>query len=1804
MSGLTAFLQTELLTLSSEARRKHPEIKEAAERLSVILRSFKERPGYSIANELSKTEDALRPFVLACETKQVKLVAIAIGCIQKLISFHAIPETSVRTVLRTLTDISVHGVEIQLKILQTVLPLLNNYRSVHDDILAEALLICFRLQDSKIVVVNNTAAATLRQLVIFVFDKVAKEDNQPTTETTAEVEISTGEKIKLRPCAKDAYFLFRDLCLLTNGDHPQYLRLNHLSKTFGLELIESVLSNHYKLFREHNELSSILKELVCPMFIKNFSEKSEFPQTMRLTRVVSILIKKFNEVLIMECEIFLSMFVKILEPENPLWLRVLTMEIFRGVCSDAHLTSSIYKWYDGQNNSSTNVFRDMITGFGRLATEKPQSIGANQGGRDSLDYSGGAGGGGGGGGSGSGATHYSTQSSFASSGLDNSLSSSNSTMRIQCIDQLDKADPPVIPETYIFYLALICLNSIADGLAGSALSGFSPGSVNKKQQAEKESKDAKVVTDMANVAWPGLLAAMSFYLTANLDEELFQCTMRSYQNFTNVCGVLDLVTPRDAFLTNLCKNSIPIIPLLSSGFISSTPGNAGSKMNYTTSNTSGGTVSSAVASVNQAAVAFADLPIHQQQALANITLNDKNLYSLRVLLNITMFLSSVLGSSWYLVLETLQLADFLLFNRPTPKGTSSVGGGGGGAGGGGGSAGGMNSGTPIPNNLRRTLSGPSNSSANMHAQQINSQMMDADHLTIISASFQRLFENSKYLDDDSFIAFSSALCRMSSEVTGTPFIDYASSLPTNNKASKAKIFNTRSFAIDKLEYIATLDMDRLINTQKESSSKIWEIMMTHLIATANYPLTPAPIRTQCCETISTIITFAMEHVLSEYSKVNESTQTRLLLALNQCINYTPPANEEALIQETLANNPKAFSEVQKMGLETLNNLLQTSGHSFTCGWGLILDMLRHVAVCAIGPPSAAALDIGYQNNDDDESTVRGDQPTPITSPEIKTSERTSIDTTASSIMNSSIMAAAGPKSATGLIKVAFSSLQLICTDFLSLLSPDCLRQCIATLGSFGMQSDDLNISLTAVGLLWNLSDFIQTRRIDLGKESTNQEERIDKESMNIDLALSDKDDSNPKTYSTLWMLLLLQLSHTCIDWRPEVRNGANQTLFRTITMNGHVLGPYLWNACIWEVLFPLLDSIKMSSIRASKISLSKASSPSANDRDSSGFMLHHSRDTADKQWDETKVLILTGISSIFQDFLQDLYGSEHFERAFTLLLAHLEDSCLRSSQEVSLASIKSFKTIVTINPEFKESAKLIDLWRRAWNTWQVIGKGIGQSMEGEKEETTFGSDKGWLAGDEAQLQSLTLSLSSSSVASISDDFTQDTLTAFVTLFTDLYKLISHNFALEDVSALLSVLRNVLVYSTSPQYRPDVDHVSPLQEAVLDAVQTLDMNTDGVPPLVLADLAEYMTLAFLSPPEDGQNKNRGYIPPSQRKFSTVTYIALNKKCNTLVANLFKAHINTVSLYTEGVFERMIGAYGLPMKLKYDCPPSFKHSDDKAPLWKLATTGLLEVLKPGLETLEALGQDVSTDRFCGVWRTLVDILEGSLLSPSSPPESMKIEELDVDEHFDISVLSVIQNDIVVHMGQPRVPIEMIEKLISVIRESSRLYYVENVNDRSSDIVGTTGTIVPVMKESFAYASFMTLFSLCSSKKQDNPEVRKRIAQVVIPVLLERCETILRNYTADEPLLGRCPFPRVRKEEMLFLLKQSIQLQLQENIMTINDDDHNTVKQMLLSGPRAHLFYLYPSLCSMITCQDDIVVGLIKECLQAAGTEVGLY
>jgi hypothetical protein len=116
---------------------------------------------------------------------------------------------------------------------------------------AQALLLCFKLHESRTAVVSSTAAATLRQLVMFVVDKVVEEDRRLLLANELEsVTLPDGNTQTLGPAARDAFAIFEDLCLLGNGERPQFLQLDHLHKTFALELIESVLTNYHDLFHK------------------------------------------------------------------------------------------------------------------------------------------------------------------------------------------------------------------------------------------------------------------------------------------------------------------------------------------------------------------------------------------------------------------------------------------------------------------------------------------------------------------------------------------------------------------------------------------------------------------------------------------------------------------------------------------------------------------------------------------------------------------------------------------------------------------------------------------------------------------------------------------------------------------------------------------------------------------------------------------------------------------------------------------------------------------------------------------------------------------------------------------------------------------------------------------------------------------------------------------------------------------------------------------------------------------------------------------------------------------------------------------------------------------------------------------------------------------------------------------------------------------------------------------------------------------------------------------------------------------
>ncbi|TFY73222.1 hypothetical protein EWM64_g10790, partial [Hericium alpestre] len=401
-------------SLASETRRKHPDVREAAEKAIAILKAAPESASFTLDADGPHANDLLRPVFMGCATKNAKVIGIALGPLQRLIALHAVPLSAVPAIISTMGDCMSQGVDIQLKLLQTLLSLITNFPDVHGRLLGDALLLCFKLQESRIAVVSSTAAATLRQLVMFVVDKVVDEDRrvaeadeQESVIERTDTPLPDGSTAALGPAARDAFAVFEDLCLLANAERPHFLKLEALPKTFALELIESVLTNYHDLFRkvgclvhvtgvqqneagfvQHPELLLLLRHHLCPMLHKALSDRPLFPLTLRSTRVVFLLLKQFATELITEAEVFLTLLVRIISGESdvgaiaserPPWMRVLAMEILRGLCSDPEFIRATWQRYDAQNTaqSGSQVFVGLVTALKRLITERPAVLGVS-----------------------------------------------------------------------------------------------------------------------------------------------------------------------------------------------------------------------------------------------------------------------------------------------------------------------------------------------------------------------------------------------------------------------------------------------------------------------------------------------------------------------------------------------------------------------------------------------------------------------------------------------------------------------------------------------------------------------------------------------------------------------------------------------------------------------------------------------------------------------------------------------------------------------------------------------------------------------------------------------------------------------------------------------------------------------------------------------------------------------------------------------------------------------------------------------------------------------------------------------------------------------------------------------------------------------------------------------------------------------------------------------------------------------------------------------------------------------------------
>lgn len=95
-SKLVEYLLNDVRTLSTEAKKKHNHVKEAAESCLVKVRniSTSSQPHSLLQNIRSACSDILHPLILGCATRAPRLVEISLQAIQRLLQYRVVSPVS------------------------------------------------------------------------------------------------------------------------------------------------------------------------------------------------------------------------------------------------------------------------------------------------------------------------------------------------------------------------------------------------------------------------------------------------------------------------------------------------------------------------------------------------------------------------------------------------------------------------------------------------------------------------------------------------------------------------------------------------------------------------------------------------------------------------------------------------------------------------------------------------------------------------------------------------------------------------------------------------------------------------------------------------------------------------------------------------------------------------------------------------------------------------------------------------------------------------------------------------------------------------------------------------------------------------------------------------------------------------------------------------------------------------------------------------------------------------------------------------------------------------------------------------------------------------------------------------------------------------------------------------------------------------------------------------------------------------------------------------------------------------------
>ncbi|EFP08489.1 hypothetical protein CRE_15492 [Caenorhabditis remanei] len=1539
---LVEALLGDLRLLSQEAKKKQNHVKEAAETGVVRIRNISTASvgdTVLITNLRAACTELLHPLVLACETRHTRLVQIALQGIQRLVQHRILSGNGATNVTNELWALVEAECE-ELRVLQTVPPLVSSELVVTGNTLAKCIVMCFRLHFAKDPIVINAASAAVRQLVSTVFERVIQEDGIFSSELTV-VNPSGGRPSPraapptLRPCAADAYMLFKDLCLLINGEAPIWLvGIQEMTRTLGLELLESLLKGYPSVFIRHTEFGDLLKDDVCPLIIRLFSpnvkamhissqhpssrmsnssissypptvshERQSFPISMRLVRIVTLIVQFYQNILHTECEIFISTLLKFVDGDRKGWQRPLALESLHRIVSSTDLVKWMTESFDCRPNS-THVLEQVAIGLSTVVQQSLVCTTFSSDQENELERSQEDGGPG-----------------FLTKGLWVPYVEHLTSKKTILLDSLDRMDAVAIPEGYVLSRCCVALCDMTQAVYAAIDKLCIPDENSESGSSEANLEIAKVA--YANTQ-PSILAAIGSLLATSTDEivsdQLLCCLSTLISAGCRVEADADL--HRSVYV--LAIMSLPS-PSYLNQFAGIPPPSPVSKREVPISEQvfdleSWPSTAQVTASGPPCPCPVVSTDLWNKQVL----LTSKNLQAARTFIaSITTHIKE-LNDLWYLCMATCEHLSWLLAMRPTQVGQFE----------------------------RETRDDHSNGPTVV----TNAALGD---IGMLSSLMDKVAPAIAALPNDQFLLVVDALIRLSDESLAVAATGRESSL----------------FPLAVLYRVCSLSLSRI--------NVFWGKVSNHFIKVCNH--TSVSMR----DWAAVALTSLAKHAVKSKTSMD------------------PKSQQEMVIASLLALCSIPHIQVRRRQLDCVMSLMQTDGSFLlSTSWPNVIQII------------SAIID-----ND--------------TGCELS------------------------------LVRQGYLGLRLVSSDFLQSIPFDCISGLVEAISRYSKQNTDQNISLSALTLLWTISDFVYRKMEAVGSDAS----------------------------EVVWMVLYTCLSESCVDSRFAVRKSACQTLLQTVTAHGHALRAPAWHNVIWQIMIPLLDKVRSQTRCAST------------EKSNGELIMHHSRDTEQKQWTETCIHTLSAISKIFNSQRKSLLALNDFGAVWEAFLGYLDWAACYENAELSLSAIRSYQEVLlgkissqTLNVNSHEksngSESTIDAvtpelpqpqWVESWKVWLRISRGLARQGCAAVANSVNAETKS--TSSTPRMNSSTSSLTSLAPGVYVPGPSH--LTAILHIFPPLFDKVAKSITIDDLKyeslpAVLESMMNVPIPSEqAPFVLPSSStHLTPTQEALLEAVKIVFVECTISGTILRAAIPDQIRLLLKFASMATQRISPNKVAPggqkSYKEYALTTIVPFSEYSLRIAIEFFTSTSQYPDVANSLIAIDIIKFLGEPLYMKYTCiSPS---------TWKLAASSLMSVLRTSIPYARQ-----NPEVFRGLWSTICDTMERWLFTPNKS-NRLAADERKRDELMECQAIEIIRSEMLAYAS--RLPHEDVQRLISLLHRGS-------ISQTDSTDVLDSHT----QRNELAKACFDALLMSTDGAQADTEEEDTRgiLGNVAVTSLLQRCTQI---------------------------------------------------------------------------------------------------